>query len=165
MKLIKKSNKGFTIIEVMIVLAISGVIMAVVLLAVPALQRNSRNNGRISDVSRIAAAVSEWMTDNNGSIPSSQANLNAIKSNAGTLSQYSLTASSPSASGDTFKLATGNQSALASTDNNLVRLVTGAKCDTTTGATTSSNASTRQIAIQYMTETSSSGFTAACRDI
>ena len=41
----KKQNvpKGFTIIEVMIVLALAGILMLVVLLAVPALQRNSRN--------------------------------------------------------------------------------------------------------------------------
>ncbi|MDQ3065292.1 MAG: prepilin-type N-terminal cleavage/methylation domain-containing protein, partial [bacterium] len=37
---IKNNNKGFTIIEVLIVLAIAGLIMLIVFLAVPALQRN-----------------------------------------------------------------------------------------------------------------------------
>ena len=36
---IKKDNKGFTIIEVLIVLAIAGLIMLTVFLAVPSLQR------------------------------------------------------------------------------------------------------------------------------
>ena len=36
-------QKGFTIIEVMIVLAIAGLIILIVFLAVPALQRNGRN--------------------------------------------------------------------------------------------------------------------------
>ena len=40
---LKKSNQGFTIIEVMIVLAIAGLILLIVFLAVPALQRNGRN--------------------------------------------------------------------------------------------------------------------------
>jgi prepilin-type N-terminal cleavage/methylation domain-containing protein len=37
---LKNNKKGFTIIEVLIVLAIAGVIMVIVFLAVPALQRN-----------------------------------------------------------------------------------------------------------------------------
>ena len=47
---LKKRNQGFTIIEVMIVLAIAGLIMLIVFLAVPALQRNQRNTARKQDV-------------------------------------------------------------------------------------------------------------------
>lgn len=65
--MLKKVNqKGFTIIEVLIVLAIAGVIMLVVFLAVPALQRNSRNTQRNSDASQITAAVNECLTNKNG---------------------------------------------------------------------------------------------------
>ena len=63
---LKKDNKGFTIIEVLIVLAIAGLIMLIVFLAVPALQRNQRNNARNSDASRIAAAISECLANRNG---------------------------------------------------------------------------------------------------
>ena len=42
----KKRAEGFTIIEVLIVLAIAGLILLVVFLAVPALQRNARNTQR-----------------------------------------------------------------------------------------------------------------------
>ncbi len=66
MKNITKDNKGFTIIEVLIVLAIAGLIMLVVFLAVPALQRNSRNTQRKSDVSALAGAVQEYAANNGG---------------------------------------------------------------------------------------------------
>jgi len=68
-KLKKSNNKGFTIIEVMIVLAIAGLILLVVLLAVPALQRNSRNTTLKSDGASIAGAIAEYTSNNDGSLP------------------------------------------------------------------------------------------------
>ncbi len=71
MKLFTKRNQlGFTIIEVMIVLAIAGVIMLALFLAVPALQRNSRNNQRSSDAALVAASVNECLNNRNGQIAS-----------------------------------------------------------------------------------------------
>lgn len=70
-----KSNKGFTIIEVLIVLAIAGLILLVVFLAVPALQRNSRNTQRTTDVGNILSAVNEFIGNNNGRLPDNQNNL------------------------------------------------------------------------------------------
>jgi len=70
---VKKSakNQGFTIIEVLIVLAIAGLIMLIVFLAVPALNRNSRNTQRRNDVSTIMAAFAEKLNNNNSSQPAS----------------------------------------------------------------------------------------------
>ena len=45
----KGNQEGFTIIEVLIVLAIAGLIMVVVFLAVPNLQKSQRNNSRKTD--------------------------------------------------------------------------------------------------------------------
>jgi prepilin-type N-terminal cleavage/methylation domain-containing protein len=42
----KNRSRGFTIIEVMIVLAIAGTILLIVFLAIPALQRSERNHNR-----------------------------------------------------------------------------------------------------------------------
>ena len=71
MKFLQKKNQaGFTIIEVMIVLAIAGVIMVALFLAVPALQRNSRNNQRSADAALIAAAVNECLASRNGTLAS-----------------------------------------------------------------------------------------------
>lgn len=66
MKSRRSSEGGFTIIEVLIVLAIAGLIMLIVFLAVPALQRNSRNTQRSNDASRISAAVNECLNNRNG---------------------------------------------------------------------------------------------------
>lgn len=66
-----KREDGFTIIEVLIVLAIAGLIMLIVFLAVPALQRNARNTSRKSDASSLASALSEYINNNDGQLPAS----------------------------------------------------------------------------------------------
>ena len=64
-------SEGFTIIEVLIVLAIAGLIMLIVFLAVPALQRNSHNTQRKSDVSAMTGALQEYVNNNGGQLPAS----------------------------------------------------------------------------------------------
>ncbi len=68
---LKRRQSGFTIIEVVIVLAIAATIMVVVFLAVPALQRNSRNNQYRSEAGQLAAAVAEFTNNNGGTVPAS----------------------------------------------------------------------------------------------
>ncbi len=65
----QKRNQGFTIIEVLIVLAIAGLILLIVFLAVPALQRNSRNTQAKNAAAGILGAVSEFQNNNNGQLP------------------------------------------------------------------------------------------------
>lgn len=69
MKHLKNRQQGFTIIEVMIVLVIAAVILLIVFLAVPALQRNSRNTQRKNDVAGVLGAINEYMANNNGAYP------------------------------------------------------------------------------------------------
>lgn len=69
LKKLKDQNKGFTIIEVLIVLAIAGLIMLIVFMAVPALNRNKRNTQARSEVSNYLGAVQEWSNNNNGRTP------------------------------------------------------------------------------------------------
>ena len=61
-----KDAKGFTIIEVLIVLAIAGLIMLVVFLAVPQLRRNQQNSAARNEASRVLAAVTEYEANANG---------------------------------------------------------------------------------------------------
>ena len=61
-----RNQKGFSIIEVLIVLAIAGLIMLVVFLAVPALRRNAANSGRQNDASRVSSAVQDCLSNRNG---------------------------------------------------------------------------------------------------
>jgi prepilin-type N-terminal cleavage/methylation domain-containing protein len=71
LKKLQKRTEGFTIIEVMIVLAIAALILLIVLLAVPALQRNSRNTTLKNDAATISAGFSEYLSNNDGAIPAS----------------------------------------------------------------------------------------------
>lgn len=59
----KKSQKGFTIIEVALVLAIAALIFLTVFLAVPALQRNQRNDARQRDVASVVEAYTSYMSN------------------------------------------------------------------------------------------------------
>ncbi|MBC7581996.1 type II secretion system protein, partial [Aeromicrobium sp.] len=68
-KVKNRKQEGFTIIEVLIVLAIAGLIIAIVLLAVPALQRNGRNTAMKTDANAIAGGVSEFKSNNEGRLP------------------------------------------------------------------------------------------------
>ena len=65
----RNAQSGFTIIEVLIVLAIAGLILLVVFLAVPALQRNAHNTTKKSDVAGLLGAMTEYVSNNNGSLP------------------------------------------------------------------------------------------------
>ena len=151
-KNLQKNNKGFTIIEVLIVLAIAGLIMLIVFLAVPALQRNQRNSGRRNDVGRLGGAVSEFYANNNGATPAGT-DAGTIAASAGTLSQY--TAAQVSVQSGTG----GAVAAMGNIAN--VRIVTGSTCGTG-GATTPGTA--RQVAIQFMVE-GGSGNTPVCQEV
>lgn len=65
-----KREEGFTIIEVLIVLAIAGLIMVIVFIAVPQLQRNQRNEARNNDARLLANAVGDCMSNRNGVVAS-----------------------------------------------------------------------------------------------
>lgn len=60
---------GFTIIEVVLVLAIAGLIFLMVFIALPQLQRAQRDTQRREDLRRLASAVTQFQTNNNGNIP------------------------------------------------------------------------------------------------
>ena len=62
----KQAKKGFTIIEVVLVLAIAGLIFLMVFIALPALQRSQRNTRRRQDMARILSALNDYQANNNG---------------------------------------------------------------------------------------------------
>ena len=64
-----KSKSGFTIIEVVLVLAIAGLIFLMVFLALPALQRSQRDTQRRNDMARFASQVVQYQTNNRGKVP------------------------------------------------------------------------------------------------
>ena len=165
--MLKKINqKGFTIIEVLIVLAIAGVIMLVVFLAVPALQRNSRNTQRANDASLVASAVNECISNKNGQINSCSGTSSAIVTNgaaganaanlstldATKLRQFvTVTSVAPVANPATPAV---NNSADSAT------IVWGAKCSTTGDSVIA--ASSRSFAVVFSIESTGSTATNRC---
>ena len=71
MKKIKLYKRGFTIIEVLIVLAVASLILLIIFIAVPVLQRTSRNHERKVDAEAVVANVSDFTSNNSGISPNS----------------------------------------------------------------------------------------------
>ncbi|MBP6925163.1 type II secretion system protein [Candidatus Saccharibacteria bacterium] len=59
-----KTNPAFTIIEVVLVLAIAGLIFLMVFIALPALQRNQRDAQRKRDIDRLYSAITRYRSNN-----------------------------------------------------------------------------------------------------
>lgn len=96
-----KSNQGFTIIEVVLVLAIAGLILLMVLLAFPALQRGQKDAQRKNDLARISTQVTSFSGSTRGNVPTS--------SSIGTfVSKYLGGGSSSSIAGDEYIDPNGN---------------------------------------------------------
>lgn len=70
----QKNKKGFTIIEVVLVLAVAGLIFLMVFVALPALQRNQRDTQRRQDYGDLSSAISGYMSSN-GYLPKPGTNL------------------------------------------------------------------------------------------
>lgn len=74
-------EKGFTIIEVVLVLAIAGLIFLMVFIALPALQRNQRDTQRKNDLSRAQTAVQNFQSNNRNALPQSEAAWDSLRTN------------------------------------------------------------------------------------
>lgn len=84
---------GFTLIELMVVVAIIGILMAAGILAFSNAQRNARDAARIADMDAISKALEQYYADNNA-----YPVLNADSNNASVitvLGQYFPTGSPP----------------------------------------------------------------------
>ena len=160
---IKKRNEGFTIIEVLIVLAIAGLIMLIVFLAVPALQRNSRNTRRRYDVGKALAATNDWVTNNSGKIPVT-ADAADIQAQAGLSTGVSMVIGK-----ETAKLVDG--------DGDVIQIITSSSCSGTGVATKplanqkiadlkpllDDTANDRTISAVFLLEASGNNFTRQCQ--
>ena len=157
------NNKGFTIIELMIVLAIAGFILGMVLLAIPALQQNSRNNLRKQDVATILAAISRYSLNNSGAFPQDN-NLDFLTSNY-KLYYYSATAD-PS---EIFIDARTNENPdnlNANTNLDTVKIYNYAKCDAATkGAAISRGAGYDDAVALFATESGRGNVTPQCQKL
>jgi prepilin-type N-terminal cleavage/methylation domain-containing protein len=62
-----KKEKGFTLIEIVLVMAIAGLILVIVFLALQGAQKSRRDNARKHDAARMLAAVESCAGNQNGS--------------------------------------------------------------------------------------------------
>ena len=61
-------KRGFTIIEVVLVLAIAGLIFMMVFIALPSLRRAQRDTQRKNNLSSIVASMNDWYKHNSKSV-------------------------------------------------------------------------------------------------
>ncbi|MFC1622913.1 prepilin-type N-terminal cleavage/methylation domain-containing protein [Patescibacteria group bacterium] len=71
--MINGNKKGFTLLEVLLVVAIIAILAAIVIIAINPYKQlgDARNAQRWSDVTTISSAVYQYSIDNNGELPSS----------------------------------------------------------------------------------------------
>lgn len=151
----KRREEGFTIIEVLIVLAIAGLIMLIVFLAVPALQRNSRNTAAKNDVQNVLGGVSEYMGANTGAVPTKIAGTGTIAYTGATGSN----ATEVKIQGSTEVITqTGSvpQNTTTGPNNGLIHIYLGQDCN---GATNK-----RAVSAVYSIETANNKQTFQCAE-
>jgi prepilin-type N-terminal cleavage/methylation domain-containing protein len=159
-KIKKTRSDGFTIIEVMIVLAIAALILLIVLLAVPALQRNSRNTAIKNDASAVVGGVSEFSSNNDGQSPAGGSGGTTCSTGNVSLNKNNTTTPTvPKVQGSTAIdcASTGAHTYnLTSADTGKLFVNFAAKCpDTTSGQSVTTTGTTRSTAVVYAVETNS----------
>jgi prepilin-type N-terminal cleavage/methylation domain-containing protein len=66
---VAQKNNGFTIIEILIVLAVAGSILLIIFLVVPTLRKNARNYQRKVAVDYVRAMMEDYTTTHGGKFP------------------------------------------------------------------------------------------------
>jgi prepilin-type N-terminal cleavage/methylation domain-containing protein len=154
----QKREQGFTIIEVLIVLAIAALIFLIVFLAVPALNRNSRNNAIKHDAANVLSGVQTFESNNNGVLPTGIACTGgtATITGGGGTQQNQI-----SVQGGTTCNAISNTFVTAGTGN-LSKLfpASGQECNGNIGY----SANARSFAISFLVETGSASQATQCVD-
>lgn len=120
-------QKGFTIIEVVLVLAIAALIFLMVFIALPALQRNQRDQARRTVQGKVASAVTTYQSNRRGQQPTEGKALAPYADGVqkGTTSDGSLENASY-----TLKVAAwASGETKGAADTTTIQVYTGAKCD------------------------------------
>jgi prepilin-type N-terminal cleavage/methylation domain-containing protein len=149
-----ENNKGFTIIEVVLVLAIAGLIFLMVFIALPALQAGQRDTARKTDVSNVAAAVNSYSSSNRGSAPTTALLATQLGTNVSNNTVKVVVNGTTGA--QTISAQTGSattNSNTAAVQDGLVVVTFGTKC----GTSSSTQALTAGTARQYTTVTKLEG--------
>lgn len=151
-----KTQKGFTIIEVVLVLAIAGLILMLALVAYPALQRSQRNTERKHMASTVISAVNSYASNNRGLLPSNET---AIKEYIPEVyaSGFKTTVMTIAAETEVLPGATkdGGKIKLSPTEN-VVGIYKNARCGTDSTVNKLTVGTSRQFVVVTVIETGSS---------
>jgi prepilin-type N-terminal cleavage/methylation domain-containing protein len=145
----KQTLKGFTIIEVVLVLAIAGLIFLMVFIALPALQSGQRDTARKNDASIVASAVTNSVNNNRGKFPDTA----KVSTELGTTTVDGETTYSKLSSNITsVVVVTGDSAGNKAVADGEITVYKGLKCNGTTGSGGNQKAvlaagSARQLAI------------------
>ena len=148
-----QTKKGFTIIEVVLVLAIAGLIFLMVFIALPALQRGQRDTQRKDDLARVNTQLQSYQSANRGKIPT----VTSTGTTAGTIGGFKSKYLTPAAEytdpqGDAY---TFTNNGAAPTLVGQVGYLPGTLCGTD-GATTTTGAKTRSYTLRMKLENQAS---------
>jgi prepilin-type N-terminal cleavage/methylation domain-containing protein len=67
--MVMRKKAGFTLVEIVLVLAIAGLILAMVLLALPQTERSRRDTQRKGDLGRLQTQIEFYASNHSGSYP------------------------------------------------------------------------------------------------
>jgi prepilin-type N-terminal cleavage/methylation domain-containing protein len=141
----KNNQKGFTIIEVVLVLAIAALIFLMVFIALPALQRSQRDTQRKADIARVQTAIQNYQSNNRNALPTF---------NASFISGYMTvngedTFTDPNGTDYTFTANTSDDFTPSSFTAGRIYYTVGAKCN---GEAAQKGQGSSKVAIQYKLE-------------
>lgn len=143
-------QKGFTIIEVVLVLAIAALIFLMVFIALPALQRNQRDQDRKTVAGKVASGITTFQSNKRGAQPGNGREL------AGYIDGEAR--GNHAIVGNAYEVRVGNRgngAGAASLD--IIQVFTQSKCATdASGLATTNGATRRNAAVVIQTENGSS---------
>lgn len=159
----KQTVKGFTIIEVVLVLAIAGLIFLMVFIALPALQSGQRDTARKQDIGNLGTAINNYSSANRGALPTTAAQLGTISATADNTGY--LTSISKNVTGITLAASglTGSGTSNQTVTDGVINIITAARCSTVgAGSVTIRAGTVRQyVMITRLESGSGTGF---CQD-
>lgn len=146
-------SRGFTIVEVALVLAVAGLIFIMVFLAVPALRASERDTERREDIAFLLDSIKKYQTNNRGTLPADWGQFKAdyLGENFYDPSgnDYVLQPKTDCSGGEDTLCVSEEDKLLESFKDYRMLIVVGAKCD---GSNSIRSSNPRKVAVMYRLE-------------
>ena len=156
-----RKKSGFTIIEVSLVLAIGGLILMMVFIALPSLQRSQRDAQRREDVISLIENIKKYQQNNRGALPSGESDDRVFSRDLDSnekgwqdlLNNYlGENFKDPNGTPYTLKITNYGPDLDETTDNNKILIVKQATCSGNSNGNKVEQANPRKLAALYELE-------------